>query len=370
MKKKNIIIGAIIGVVLVVGLVVGGILLFGGKNEELNAPTGTPTAPATSTENLVDTMEKAETVSVDANTIEFAATADVKEGEYIAVWVYSKPKFLGYFKVVVNEGKKVIEGLEKALAKLDIEPGEHNIALVKEDGEQLGYMDIEIKKDGKIQKEEFEVVEKEEIENTEEKEEPEKEEKDENTTTKTITETEVIKYSTTKQTDKNMKKGTSKTVQEGVNGSKEVTYEVTYDADGKEISRKKVSEKVTKKAVNKIVKSGAADFNINTDKIETEFGGFMCTESQLYKDESGAVQGCDDMVATDQYKGVIINGVRYVAFVNNSPVSLVKLTKVTGAYKGTYKGKSMYFDSRLGGAAPEPLTQDFCTKHNMSCGQW
>lgn len=49
--------------------------------------------------------------------------------------------------------------------------------------------------------------------------------------------------------------GSSKVTREGVNGSKEVTYQITY-VDGKEESRKKVKEKVIKEPVSKIVTEG------------------------------------------------------------------------------------------------------------------
>lgn len=49
--------------------------------------------------------------------------------------------------------------------------------------------------------------------------------------------------------------GSSKVTREGVNGSKEVTYQITY-VDGKEERRKKVKEKVIKEPVSNIVTEG------------------------------------------------------------------------------------------------------------------
>lgn len=363
-KKKIIIIGAI-ATILLIGLIVGGIVLFGPKEEkELKNPTPTntetPTAPAQSTENLVETMEKAETVAISKDTIEFAENAKVEEGELIAVWVYSKPKFLGYFKVVVSEGKKVIEGLEAALAKLDIEPGEHNIALVKEDGEELGYIDVKIEKEG-IKPETF-------VEETEEPK--EEEETEEKTTTKTIKVNETINFSTTKQNEVNMKKGTTKVVTAGVKGTKEVTYEVTYNADGKEISRKKVSEKTTKQPVNEVIKVGQSEFNLNTDKETGSAIGFMCTENEKLTNPDGGI-GCDDSKGLKSFSSISINDIEFLVAVDNTPVTPVRLTNVSGmTSRGTYQGTLYYFDVRGGGGGEEPLTQETCNRYKLSCGTW
>ena len=322
-KKKIIIISSIV-LVLVLGVIIGGIILSNPKEEkELKEPTQsnveTPQAPANNTEALVEDMEKAQTVAISKDTIEFAETAKVEEGELIAVWVYSEPKFLGYFKVVLNEGKKVIEGLEEALEKLDIEPGDHNIALVKEDGEKLGYIDVKIEEEG-IKPETF-IEEK-----TEEKEEQKEEEK---TTTKKITVNENINFQTTKQNEVNMKKGTKEVVTAGVKGIKEVTYEVTYNSSGKEISRKKISEKTTKQPVNEVVKVGTSDFNINTDKETGGAIGFMCTENEKLTNPDGGI-GCDDSKGLKSFSSISINNVEYLVQVDNVSVTPIKLIPVSG----------------------------------------
>ena len=156
MKKKSIII--IVAVLLIIASVTTIVVMKSKPDKELEKPTSIvekdeiPTAPAANTENLTTSMTEIDEISFDTNTIEFTNSTAVKEGELIAVWVYSEPKFLGYFKVILEEGKKRIEGLEDALAKLDIEPGDHNIALVKENGEKLGYIDVKIE-DKKIKTE-------------------------------------------------------------------------------------------------------------------------------------------------------------------------------------------------------------------------
>ena len=77
-------------------------------------------------------------------------------------------------------------------------------------------------------------------------------------TYKNVKETEEIDYETETQYSDSLESGTSEVVQNGVKGEKEVTYKVKY-VDGKEDSRKKVSEKTTKEPVNEIISYGTAD---------------------------------------------------------------------------------------------------------------
>ena len=74
-------------------------------------------------------------------------------------------------------------------------------------------------------------------------------------TTKTEVETVPIAFKTEQDEDSTILEGETNVVQQGVNGSKEITYKVTY-TDGVETSRKKVSEVVVKQPVNKIVAVG------------------------------------------------------------------------------------------------------------------
>ena len=72
---------------------------------------------------------------------------------------------------------------------------------------------------------------------------------------KKITETEEIEYETQTEYSGDMYAGESRVSQDGVNGEKDLTYEVTY-VDGKESGRRLVSEKVTKEPVPQIVVEG------------------------------------------------------------------------------------------------------------------
>ena len=342
------------------------------ENENVDIPE----SPANNTEQLLTAMPKVEVLSITNDKIEFSSDIGVEKDELIAVWVYSEPKFLGYFKVILENGKKVIEGLEAALEKIDIEPGSHNIALVKEDGKKIGYIDITIE-EGKIQ-EEQPIVNDEKQPEKEEQSEEEPEKVENKTTTKTIKTTEAINFTTTKENEQNMKKGTSKVVQSGVQGTKEVTYEVTYDSTGKEISRKKLSENITKQPVNQIEKVGTSDFNLNTARLTGATHGFMCTESGLGTEEDGS-KYCNDREGQilNEFYAIAIDNVYYATCSNTTGCfgekvnSFITLTKVSGLlYRGQINGTTYYFEARAGGGDDTPLTQDDCKTFNLSCGTW
>ncbi len=73
--------------------------------------------------------------------------------------------------------------------------------------------------------------------------------------TKTIKEAKPLAYSTVTKNDGGLEKGKQKLVQSGKAGEKSVTTKVTYE-NGKEVSRKVISEAVTKKPVQKVVAMG------------------------------------------------------------------------------------------------------------------
>lgn len=68
-------------------------------------------------------------------------------------------------------------------------------------------------------------------------------------------ETKQIEFSVIKKKDDNLEKGKTKVVQTGQKGEKEITTKVVYE-DGKEVSRKVMSEKVVKAPVNQVENEG------------------------------------------------------------------------------------------------------------------
>lgn len=88
---------------------------------------------------------------------------------------------------------------------------------------------------------------------------------------KTITVTESVKYSTQTKEDSSLSVGESKVLTKGVNGEKEVSYEVTY-VNGKEVSRKEISSKVIKDAVTEVKAVGTGNSQVEPNGVVSRNG--------------------------------------------------------------------------------------------------
>lgn len=77
-------------------------------------------------------------------------------------------------------------------------------------------------------------------------------------TTKKSTSKEAIDFKTIEQNDSNIEKGKTKVVQEGVEGTRTITYIETYE-DGKFVSKEKVSSKTTIEPINRIISVGTKE---------------------------------------------------------------------------------------------------------------
>ena len=75
---------------------------------------------------------------------------------------------------------------------------------------------------------------------------------------KTLTRREPIPYSTTRKPTSNLRSGTSRTLHNGVNGEKEVTYRVYTRPDGTELRREIAKTRVIKKPVPEIREEGVS----------------------------------------------------------------------------------------------------------------
>ena len=101
-----------------------------------------PEAPYANSEEVINKTEKFEIIAATKDSIKFKEDGKLKENDKLAVWIYSTPKFLGYFNVEVVDGVKQIVGLEAALKKADVASGEHHIVLATEKKDVLGYVSV------------------------------------------------------------------------------------------------------------------------------------------------------------------------------------------------------------------------------------
>ena len=74
---------------------------------------------------------------------------------------------------------------------------------------------------------------------------------------------EVLEYLTQYRTNKDIPKGISVVVQEGMQGKQEITIKTTYDKEGNIISEEQIGATITKSSANKIVEIGGANYTSN-----------------------------------------------------------------------------------------------------------
>lgn len=90
-------------------------------------------------------------------------------------------------------------------------------------------------------------------------------------TTKTMTETKDIAYSTETRETSELEKGKSRVAQEGVNGKEEITLEYTYH-DGVQVSIVQTGSRVLEQPVNKIVENGTKEPVVTTSSSSASSG--------------------------------------------------------------------------------------------------
>ena len=97
------------------------------------------------------------------------------------------------------------------------------------------------------------------------------------TTTKTVIETEEIPYTSETEESNTMYKGETAVVQEGRNGTKDVTYEIVLDSNGNQISKTAISETVTKVMKPEIVYVGTFVPTVSYDYVDISLPGMNGT---------------------------------------------------------------------------------------------
>ena len=110
------------------------------------------------------------------------------------------------------------------------------------------------------------------------------------TLTEKVMEREVVERATTvRQPDATLEKGVEKVVEEGQDGSKLITANVTF-ADGVEISAKQVSEKVIVPAKPQIIQVGTRD-TVETSRGSMRFSRIEMMEATAYLPTDGSAAG-------------------------------------------------------------------------------
>ena len=74
---------------------------------------------------------------------------------------------------------------------------------------------------------------------------------------------DILEYLTQYRTNKEIPKGISVVVQEGVQGKQEITIKTTYNKEGNIISEEQIGATITKASANKIVEIGGANYTSN-----------------------------------------------------------------------------------------------------------
>ena len=129
------------------------------------------------------------------------------------------------------------------------------------------------------------------------------------TTTKEEKKTETIPFEKETRNNPKLKKGETKVVQKGVNGTKEITYKVTFE-NGKEVKREKVSEKITKEPVKEITEVGTLVSEVKEEKKteDIKFETIFKENPELKKGETKVIQKGENGEKTVKYKVTYNNG--------------------------------------------------------------
>jgi hypothetical protein len=196
------------------------------------------------------------------------------------------------------------------------------------------------------------------------------------TITKEIVVSKPIAFSTQTQNSPNLKRGAQQ-VSAGQTGTETIRYSVVYDQNGKEISRKTISDAITKQPVDQITKIGTSDFNLNTDTWEGTESGVTCLPSEY----GLGSDGCAGTPSMQSFSAVQISGKFYVFCVNSALSTCIPPTNVwlvnvqpVVAIQGdgtfNYQGTVYRADPRKGGGEPQQLTSSLCSEFGLACGSW
>ena len=146
MKNKKIIL-----VILVFIFIITGFIIAIKVKNYLNDKHTERNFPAKNTEELLLNHNEVESIDIYNNKIVLMDSLNLKVGDFLVLWLYSDPKFLGLFEIKENNGIKYIDGLDEKIQKENIANGQHHLAISNNNDELLGYVSVNVL-DGNIEK--------------------------------------------------------------------------------------------------------------------------------------------------------------------------------------------------------------------------
>jgi hypothetical protein len=193
------------------------------------------------------------------------------------------------------------------------------------------------------------------------------------TTTKQIANYVSVPFAFQTQNSVNLKRGVTQ-VKPGQAGTETIVYSVTYDVNGKEISRKTVSDKVTTQPVTQITQIGISDFNLNTDTLDGGEFGEICTPS----DYAAGSDGCIGVPSDRYFSAQEISGTFFVTCISSvsgacrpdTTVNVQPIIAIQNDSTFSYQGTIYRADPRAGGGMSQPLTSSDCSQYGLACGSW
>lgn len=396
--KNKIIIGVCLGLlIIIIGLVIG-LTVKKNKNNE-------PVKNNTDVKSMLSSASKLEVNINEDKKIELTNLDSLDTSKVVKLWAFSDPIYLGEFTLVNEDGKYYLEGIEEVLNSKYITSGKHQV-LVLQDDKAIGYFNISLSSGSLLSSKEMssnkttndnetpneDSSSKDNNDNKDNKENKDNNDQpanntvnkdnnsnnEETTTTKEVEVLEDIKYTTEEIKEANMLKGKKETVEAGENGQKKITYKVTYDKNGKEIKREKISEVVVKEVKNAKVKVGLSDYNLNDNPTYSIISGLFCEEADA---SSMGYQECDDTKPHRFYQAIEVGSKRsLICFDDNSICddytelhfqlsSYPTVSKYQSMYTVNYNGKKYFLDMRSGRDGNE-LDETVCSKLGLVCNRW
>ena len=173
-----------------------------------------------------------------------------------------------------------------------------------------------------------------------------------------VSEQQVIPFQTETKNDHNLEKGKSKVIQEGKEGKKVVTYEITKE-NGEVVSKDVIEEEIIENSTNKVVAQGT---KVQIQHV-TSSSGFTTFSS--YKYTAHCNSGCSGRTATgyDVSNTIYYDGMRIIAVDPN----VIKLGSIVEIRTPTESFRAIALDT---GGSIKGKTIDILVDSNAEANRW